>query len=148
VDTVEKLLDLGARFTVSVAKTARDIVLEVNELFKRHGLEITANSEPTAVDYVINMCLGGMIGAVGGAAVGGGLLATARAASIVLPGPGWAYFVGSVVVGSALGAATGAALTIVGLRIRFSPGWKEGWPDHGIPKAAGHWVPPGGTTAG
>ena len=123
VSQVESLLQLGARFTVSIAKTALDVAQRINELFKKHRLEIaiTADSDPKAVDYVINMLLGGTIGAVGGAALGGGLLAVARSASIFLPGPGWAYLVGSIFVGVAVGAVTGAALARVGLRIRFSP---------------------------
>ncbi len=122
VSTIETMLQLGERFLVAVAKSAARVLERVNELFRRFGLEIhvSADSDPTAMDYVANALLGGLAGGGLGAAGGAGAWLAGRALGFAVPGIGQFLLVGSV-IGAIIGAATGLVVTRWGLKIRISP---------------------------
>jgi len=124
---IDTLLQLGYRFTVTIAKDAVDIIKQLYSLFEKHKIElfITTDSDPTAADYLVNALGGAVVGGAGGAAVGAIGWAVAkkiaeRATAFVVPGIGQVIGIASL-IGAAVGLVAGLVVTRMGLRVRFSP---------------------------
>ena len=125
---IDYALQIGESFIVSIARTASRIIERVNEIFRKHSVEIVvkADSDPDAAEYVINALVGatagGAVGAVGGAVYWGASATWANlaATSFVVPGIGPCIAIPAGVM-AFIGAVAGLAVTKWGLRVRFSP---------------------------
>lgn len=130
----------------SAPKHARDAFERINGLFKKHNIEVvlTIDSDPEAVDYLINAMVGGIagaaVGALGGIAaagvanlgvvgigtvtvayfVGGGTAALASATALGVFAPGLGWVIGGAGVGLGVGITAGMAVTRMGLRVQFA----------------------------
>lgn len=121
LESFEGALEAGERFTVSIARSASRTLRALNDILREHGVElqVDANSDPEAADYLANALLGGVAGAAGGAGTAAALWTVARLAGSATPlGP--FVIVGSL-IGLAVGAATSVAVARWGLTVRFVP---------------------------
>lgn len=121
LDGFEEALKSGEQFTLAIARSASHTLKQINQILKEHGVElqVQANSDPKAADYVVNAVFGGVLGAAGGAGTGAALWTIARIAGSTPPLAPF-ILVGGV-IGFLAGAATGAAVTHWGLTVRFAP---------------------------
>lgn len=123
---VDYALRSGGKFSVSISRAVADAIPEINKAFKKHNVavQITADSDPRAVDYFFSALGGATFGAVGGSTAGAAIWATAKAykaagaIDVVIPGLGLCLAIPAA-VGAVIGAAAGASSTYYGLRIRF-----------------------------
>jgi hypothetical protein len=118
---VEAFLRFGELPRITIPKGAISVWRRLQEVFTRNNIElvVTVDSDPEAIDWVLNGLAGGVIGAPCGMAVGGGVLAILARFGYVIPHVGWLISLASV-AGLAIGATAGLYVTHMGLRVTFS----------------------------